>query len=208
MRRFLRSCRLFSKGADAGNESTLATSVATAKPSGDAASYALLYDEAVRSLAAQEASVDELRSRSGVMLSAGGVVAAFLASAALTAVPNTGANSGTTAATPTDPRVLYFAIMVAVALTIVSSAIFVAILRTTAWKFHPDTKSLLTNYIEADEPASLAEIHRSLAWYMDEALDKNRSTLDRLYRAFNGGAILFVAEMVVWFLILAVRFKP
>ena len=103
---------------------------------------------------------------------------------------------------------LYFAIMVAVVLTIVSSAMFVAILRTTGWKFHPATKSLLTDYIEADEPASLAEIHRSIAWYMDEALDKNRSTLNRLYRLFNGGAILFVAEMFVWFLILAVRLKP
>jgi hypothetical protein len=67
---------------------------------------------------------------------------------------------------------------------------------------------LLGDYIETDPPASLSEIQRSLAWYMAESEEANGETLGRLYKWFNRGAIIFVIELVVWFLILAVRLMP
>ncbi len=181
-------------------------------PSGDPAAYALVLGEAIRALSAQEKAVDELRTRSGVMLSAAGVVSAFLGSAALTAVSNASAKSAASPSTPQDPPMLvlgmYVAILAAVVLTIGSSAVFVMILRTQSWVFQSKTKSLLADYVEADPPASLAELQRSLAWYMSDSEEKNRVTLDRLYGWFNWGAVIFVVELVVWFLILALRLKP
>ena len=203
--------RLFS-GWFAGKPYGVVKPTAASGPTGDPASYALLLNEAIRALSAQETAVDELRTRSGVMLSAAGVVSAFLGSAALTAVSNASAKSAASPSLPPDPPFfilgMYMTILVAIVLTIVSSAVFVMILRTKSWVFQSKTKSLLGDYIETDPPASLSEIQRSLAWYMAESEEANGETLGRLYKWFNRGAIIFVIELVVWFLILAVRLMP
>jgi hypothetical protein len=177
---------------------------------GDPESYRILFDEAVRALSAQKASVDELRTRSGVMLTGAGVVSAFLGSAALTAFSD--ANTRNATNRTTDPPLLaggmYAGIVVAIVLTIAASAIFVLILRTKAWSFQSNTQLLLAEYIETEQPASPSEIRRSLAWYMHDAEEQNQATLGRLYKWFNRGAIVFIADLIVWFVVLAVRLMP
>jgi hypothetical protein len=198
--------------------------------SGNPEAYALLFSEAVRSLAAQEASVDELRTRSGVMMSAAGVVSAFLGSAALTAFSDATTNTaptsatprlivgiliGSPAATPIDTRlviVIFLGVALAITLTLLSTLLFVSLLLSRGWTFRVESRKLLAGYVERKPPATLAEIHRSLAYFFAEAHEKNGMALARLNVRFNRAARLFIAEIVVWFsvlvVILVVRLNP
>lgn len=170
--------------------------------------YALLFDEAVRNLSAQEASLDELRARAGVMLSAAGVVAAFLGSATLTVA--SALNTEATAAASgraTDWHVLvaiYVGIVVAIFLTFWSCRLFVGLLPARkGWVFRVGTTDLLKHYIESPEPASLPVIHRSLAWYFEASEKKNETELNKLYDQFRNGARFFTASLVLWFVLLS-----
>jgi hypothetical protein len=99
-------------------------------------------------MSAQEASLDELRARSGNLLSAGGVVSAFLGGAALT--------GGKTA----DG----FEALALVTLAISSVLLVMQFWPRGGWQFRLGTKDLLRDYIETDAAPSMAVIHRSLAW--------------------------------------------
>lgn len=150
------------------------------KPSlaGDPAAYELAYDEGVRALEAQAASRDGVRDRAGVLLSAGAVVAGFLAPAA-------GSLTAATAAGGT-----LFAIA--------SGAALYALLASPKWRTSTNTHSLLVDYIEATPPASLAETHRSLAYYMQEDRDENERELRRRNRAVTIAAAAVALETLAW----------
>jgi hypothetical protein len=53
---------------------------------------------------------------------------------------------------------------------------------------------LLSDYVEGDRPATLAVIHRSLAWHFNDARRSNRPRLKWLNRAFTSAAVLLLAE--------------
>ena len=169
---------------------------------GDPAAYELLLTEAVRALSAQEAQLDELRMRAGTMLSAGGVIAAFLGTATLTIA------SGLTAKGP-DPTpwwslfLIYVGIITAIVTMVVDSWVFVGLLPARKWTFRVGTKKLLGDYIETAEPATMPELHRSLAWYFAEAEEKNGTDLGDLYERFGWGARLFIANLVIWLIVLS-----
>ena len=170
---------------------------------GEPEAYELLYNEAVRSLAAQEESIDELRTRAAATLSAAGVVSAFLGVPGLTSA--TGLS--TTGPNPTawSSLVAIFALIVlAAVLMAVSAGVFVTLLLARSWTFRVSTMDLLENYIEPGQDATkrpaatLPEIHRSLAWYLAEAEAKNKTDLDRMYGRFGLGAALFIADLLAW----------
>jgi MFS family permease len=168
---------------------------------GDPAAYALLLNEALRSLSAQEASLDELRMRSGSMLSAAGVIAAFLGTATLTIASGL-TTKGPNATDWWSVFAIYVGIFLATVGLIAFSALFVSLLPSRTWVFRVGTKELLRDYIEATPPASLPEIHRSLAWYLADGDAKNAEALKGLYRRFSWGAILFLADLVLWLIVL------
>jgi hypothetical protein len=175
---------------------------------GEPEAYELLYNEAVRSLAAQEESIDELRTRAAATLSGAGVVSAFLGAPGLTIA--TGLS--TTGPNPTawSSLVAIFALIVlAAVLMAVSAGVFVSLLLAKSWTLRVSTMDLLANYIEPDpdhnDPdhknkpaATLPEIHRSLAWYFAEAEASNKKYLDRMYGRFGLGAALFIADLLAW----------
>jgi hypothetical protein len=164
-------------------------------------SYALLFAEARRSLAAQESSVDELRSRCGVMLSATGVMSAFLGAVVMSGLLDPSARVG-------PSEFVTNGIKLAVGLAILASVCFVVPLAPRSWTFRLSAKRLLADYIETDPPASVAEIHRSLAWYFSQAETDNAGKLSVLYWMMTVGGALFIAELVVWFLVLYQRLTP
>jgi hypothetical protein len=164
-----------------------------------AGSYELLFREAARSLSAQESSVDELRSRCGVMLSATGVVSAFLGSVVISGLFGTGGR-------PTE--FVSNGIKLAVLLTILSSVAFVVPIAPMKWRFRVSVQKVLADYVEATPPKPLTEIHRSLAWYFSDAEEANSTKLRRLYWLMTVGASLFVAELLVWFVVVYERLTP
>lgn len=147
---------------------------------GDPDAYRLTLDEAVRALEGQRESLDELRARAGILLSAALLIGALLGGPAS---QTTGVNYVTWAA----------------ALLVLGVAASLLVLRPTGgWKFSVGTKALLKDYIESDKPATMPELNRSLAWHMDEDYGENQRRLKWLYRIFTVASILVVGETVLW----------
>jgi len=146
---------------------------------GDPEAYALVFAEAERMVVAQEANLDELRGRSGIVLTVSAAVMAFVANGIL------GSQK------PVDVFV-----WVAVAAFAACFCASVAVLLPGGrWGFEMNAKTLLTGYVEGDNPATMAEIHRSLAWYLADAAEVNRNNLVRLYRVFAFAGVLLVVEV-------------
>jgi hypothetical protein len=147
---------------------------------GDPDAYRLALDEAIRALEGQRGSLDELRARAGILLSAALLIGALLGGPAS---QTSGANYVTTAA---------------VLLVIAVAASLLVLRPTGGWRFSVGTKALLKDYIESDKPATLPELHRSLAWYLDDDYAENQRRLKWLYRLFTGASILVVGETILW----------
>jgi hypothetical protein len=154
--------------------------------SGDPAAYELAYREARRALDLQVASLDGLRSRAGLVLSAAALIAGFL---------------GPTAILQTTVRWLL----------IVGGGCFVGaallsiglLLGVGNWRAVVGTRELLANYIESNHPASVPEIHRSLAWQMEDDWERNERRLRILNRLLGVAGALVGAETIVWLVAIA-----
>ncbi len=126
--------------------------------------YKFVYDEAVRGIEGQREAVDEIRSRCGILLSAAAILAGFLGPDAL--------KQG---AQPIGVGVAAFALVLTVAPTV-----FI-LLPTRGWAFTLGTQKLLADYVETDPPASMEELYRSIAWYLEIDWEENRKMLKRRY---------------------------
>ncbi len=172
---------------------------------GEPEAYALLYAEAIRNLSAQESSLDELRGRAGVMLSAAGVVSAFLGSSTLTIASGLSTKptiAATGLSTPgTEPwivAIVYVLILIPSVMTVAAACFFVGLLPTRTWGLRVGIHELLGAYIEGDQPATMPEIHRSLAWWADASQKDNQPSLDEMYKKFGWGAKLFIGSLIGW----------
>lgn len=153
----------------------------TPEAPGDPAAYELAYEEATRALQAQNESLDGLRSRAGVILSAAAVVAGFLGPQAL-------AKAG--------PE--WIPLVAGVLLLIATIPSVFVLFPMTEWHSVTGTKKLLTDYIEGETPATMAELHRSLAWHMEEDWDSNEKKLIVRNRLLASAALALVAETILW----------
>ncbi len=186
---------------DAGEQPGVAAVRSNEAP-GDPEAYELLFGEAVRALAAQEASLDEIRVRAGTMLSAAGVISAFLGTAALTIA--SGLSTAGPNPTPKEQiYLIYFGILLGLVFLTASSVVLVRLLPARSnWTFRVGTHELLRDYIEAEPPATMPEIHRSVAWYLADAEAKNKTGLEKLYGQFAWASWLFIGNLLAWFLVL------
>jgi hypothetical protein len=155
---------------------------------GDLDAYKVAFDEAVRAIEGQRASVDEIRTRSGILLSAAAIITGFL---------------GPSALQPGSTFVIALA-AAALLLATVGPIVFV-LLPTDGWAFSVGTKNLLRDYIEGDDPASMQELYRSLAWYLEVDWEANKELLDVRYRLFTIAALALVGETMAWLIAIALR---
>ncbi|MDA8202611.1 MAG: hypothetical protein M0Z49_07615 [Chloroflexi bacterium] len=77
----------------------------------------------------------------------------------------------------------------------VGAAVFV-LLPSTGWRFVVGTRALLRDYIEADPPATMAELHRSLAWHLEDDWDQNQGQPTRRYVVFAVSAVAVIGETI------------
>ncbi len=145
----------------------------------DPATYQLVFEQAQGQLGRQESSLDELRSRTGTLIGAGALVASFLGAAA--------AGDG-----------LGISGFLGVGAFVVSATLAIAILMPIhAWIFSNDVASLLTDYVEADPPATIVEMHRDLAIHASRHIKNNSRWLQILYRLFRASTIFLVVEVLL-----------
>jgi hypothetical protein len=154
----------------------------------DVDAYKVAFDEAVRAIEGQRSSVDEIRTRSGILLSAAAIITGFL---------------GPSALQPGSPSLVSF-VAAALLLATVAPIVFV-LLPTQGWAFSVGTKNLLRDYVEADPPASMEELYRSLAWYLEVDWEANKELLDVRYRLFTVAAVALVGETMTWLIAIALR---
>ncbi|HVF04009.1 MAG TPA: hypothetical protein VNA20_04135 [Frankiaceae bacterium] len=122
----------------------------------------LVYEESLRALQDQREALNNLRSRAGQLLTAASIIETFLVGIVL---------RGERAA----PGV---ATWVGVAAFVSAALVCVwIVLPARGWAFGNSATILLTGYVDAAPPATLDEMHRNLAVYMEGRWDRNQDEL-------------------------------
>ena len=148
------------------------------------ARYELAYQEGVRLISEQHATVDSLRSRSTNLLSAASVVASVLGAVGVM-------GSGT------RPLPAWSVVLLVVTLVLIGAATF-AILWPVHWSFGLSPGKMIDNYIETTaKPASLAKMHREGAVWLQHHFDVNEQRLNRMAWIFRVACGLLLVEVIV-----------
>ncbi len=148
--------------------------------------YKVAYDEAVRALSEQQAVVDSLRSRTGVLFSAAAVTTSFL-----------------------GPQALYggdgslFSWLALAAFTGVATALL-AILWPRRWEFTANPHRVIVACIESADSDSHEDLHRKLSLHMNSSYLENREAQERLFVFFQIANVLFAVELVLWIAAIAI----
>jgi hypothetical protein len=137
------------------------------------------YDLSRQALQQQEAALDELRSRTGTLLTANALVASFLGSRALI--------SGGT-------DWLDVLGLVAAVASIVGSVY--VLLPKRNLRFVLDGASVYEYFVEAD--SDLPEAHRAIAYWNRYVCDANQTSIDRIVRWFRWACVMLIAAVVLW----------
>jgi len=153
----------------------------SAEAPGEPAAYELAYKEATRALEQQAASLEGLRTRAGLLLSASALVAGLLAPAALP-----------------SPSAQWLPVLGGGLFLVATVMLAFILLPIRKWHGVTGTKKLLTDYIESERPATMSELHRSLAWFMEGDWDRNEDKLVLRNRLLVIAAVLVTAETTFW----------
>jgi hypothetical protein len=142
--------------------------------------YKVAYDEAVRALAHQQAAIDNLRSRAGLMLSAGAVTTSFLGAQALQA------------------RSLNAPSWLALATFVAMAGALLGVLWPFRWEFSADAREVIDTYVESVEPEQIAGLHRELALHLRDGFARNLDGLSQLAVLLQIASGLLVIEVTLW----------
>jgi hypothetical protein len=141
----------------------------------------LAYDESVRSLQLQSGVLDDLRGRTGILLTALSLTATFLGARAL----DLGGFSKWSWA--------------AIAFFGVSALCCLWILRPGGkWTFTTSATYILREYVDGSEPKTLDEVHVALAEDNQKSRDENNDALDNLYLIFTIAIVALVLQVGFW----------
>ena len=155
-----------------------------ASSSDKAALYKLAYEEAGRALSEQQSVIDSFRTRAGLLLSAAAITTSFLGAQAL------GEASSALA---------WFAMGGFVGVAVLS----LAILWPRRWELTADPRGVIRTYIEADEPASINDLHRDLALHLYIGFIRNGRGLAKLAVFFQVASVLLTVEVLLWIIAIA-----
>jgi hypothetical protein len=146
---------------------------------------ALAYDLALRSLDHQERTLEELRGRTGTLLTATALTTSFLGARALTDADHLLGTVG-----------FVFAI--------VSIVVGVYVLAPKSVLEFAISGSAIYDHFSA-EGADLPEAERKLAEWAQFAWESNQDVIDRLVVAFQAACAALVGAVVVWCVALALH---
>lgn len=147
--------------------------------------YKVAYDEAVRALAEQRATIDGIRTRAGLLFSAAAITTSFLGAQALR-----GSNPD------------LFSWLALAGFVGVAAALF-AILWPRKWEVAVNPREVIGTYIESAVPAPIAELHRDLSFHVHRSYLENRKGLRKLVVLFQIATVFLVIEVVLWIIAIA-----
>jgi len=148
--------------------------------------YRFVYDEAVRTIDHQEETLDNLRARAGMLLTATSVATSFLGAAALRETEDTAPWAG-----------------IAVALFVAVGLACVALLwPRDGWRWRFGAKKLIDDYVEASSPADLNEMYKELALYLEENYAHNKNKMEPMWTMFRAAVAFLALEVFFWLMAL------
>ena len=146
----------------------------------------LAYETSARALTEQESTLNELRARTGTLLTAASLVASFLGGRAI------------------DLEGLSIFNVVGVIAYLTTIAVSVYLLAPKAGLEFAIRGSEAYEYFVRGG-ADLDEAHRTLAYWIDEKHAENKRRIDVLVILFTAACLSFVPEVVSWSLSLALH---
>jgi hypothetical protein len=147
----------------------------------------MIYDESVRGLDMQSATLDELRNRTGVLLAAAALSSAFLGATALQ-----------------RHHVLYWATVLATLLFVGSVILCLAVLWPSEdWEFAFNARTLDETYIASGVDGTA--MCRSMALGNGRSRDVNREKLRCRFKLFRWACGTLAASLVFWLLDIGIR---
>jgi hypothetical protein len=151
--------------------------------------YEVVYEEAIRALDIQRAAFDALRTRTGILLSAGAVATSFLGGREFAQ----------------DQEGVWSWLAVGLFLAFGAASLKVLWPRAEGSEGFTAVPSLvIEEYLEIDEPVELSTLYRDLALHAEEAHDINKVRhLFELTRYFRAAVILLTLEVTAWVVALA-----
>jgi hypothetical protein len=148
----------------------------------------LIYEESVRAIEQQQTALDNLRSRTGVLIAAAAIASSFLGGQAL--------RSG---------GLSVWSGLALGALLVVGVAAIVVLVPRKGWFFSNNVGTLISGYIRTDDPATLGEMEERLAKFNQGRRDANQLKLESLYFGFRVASGALVLEVVFWLIDLGTR---
>jgi hypothetical protein len=147
--------------------------------------YKVAYDEAVRALSEQQATIESFRARAGLFLLVRPITTSFLGAQALH-----GGGSG-----------LFSWLGLAGFAGVAGASL--AILWPRKWQIATNPSNVIATYIEATEPISIEEMHRELSLHMRGSWAENRKDEAKLVVLFQSASVLLAVELVLWVIAIA-----
>jgi len=151
--------------------------------------YQLAYQEAERAITQQAGALEAIRGRAGTLLAVAALATSFLGGLVLGEKAPEG-------------RLSWAAVVAFVG--VVALTLFI-LLPTPGWRFALSARTLIGDYIEADDPASVATMYRELALHLERYFDGNAARMKRRYVAFIVASALLGADILIWLLVLVRR---
>ena len=140
----------------------------------------LAFEESIRALTLQSAVLDDLRSRTGILLTATSLTATFVGSRAL----DGGFSTWT---------------QVALGLFLMTGGFCLGVLWPTGdWGFTFDAKTILDGYVRHPCPATIDQMHVEFAEINQENWQKIDDTLEWLFWSFRLGVLALVLQVPCW----------
>ncbi len=134
----------------------------------------------MRALSEQQAAIESVRSRAGLLLSAAAVTTSFLGAQAL---------QGRSSSVFSGLALFSFVAVAATSL---------AILWPRRWEFTANPRRVLKGFTESGEVVQLEELHRDLSLHMHGSYVVNHQGLKELALLFQAASGLLTLEVVLW----------
>ena len=142
--------------------------------------YKVAYDEAVRALSEQQAAIESVRARAGLLLSAAAVTTSFLGAQALR-----GGGAG-------------FCSWLALLSFVVVAAVSLAILWPRVWELTANPRDVVESCIESEGAIRIEDLYRDLSLYMHGSFAENHRGLERLATLFQAASGFLTIEVLLW----------
>lgn len=142
--------------------------------------YKVAYDEAVRALSEQQASIDSFHTRAGLLFSAAAITTSFLGADAL-------GGGGMNVAS-------WLALLCFVVVAIAS----LAVLWPREWGVMVAPREVIETYVESAEPTLVGDLYRELSLHLHDSYLENDEGMRKLVVFLQAASVSLTLEVVLW----------